>query len=111
MIRAARSHPATPFNLNYADADGQALALRIRELLVSGGWSPLSAPSPAPGFQRRGVIVWAPREKTRVAETLAGALRGELAVQVVERNDGGPVAVTVGVATWSSTRGMVAERS
>ena len=111
VLRAARSHPATPFNLNYADADGQDLALCIRELLVRGGWSPLSPPSPAPGFQRRGVIVWTPPEKTRVAEALAGALRAELAVQVVERNDGGPVAVTVGVATWSTTRGVLLERS
>lgn len=111
LLRAARSHPGTPFNLNYADADGQALALCIRELLVRGGWSPLSAAGPAPGFQRRGVIVWAPREKTRVAEALAAALQDELPVQVVERNDGGPVAVTVGVATWSTTRGLQLERS
>jgi hypothetical protein len=111
VLRAARSHPATPFNLNYADPDGQALALCIRELLVRGGWSALSSPSPAPGFQRRGVIVWAPAEKTRIAEALAAALRPELPVQVVERNDGGPVAVTVGVATWSTTRGVQPDRS
>lgn len=111
VLRAVRSHPGTPFNLSYADADGQALALCIRELLVRGGWSPLSAPSPAPGFQRRGVIVWAPREKTRIAAALAAALQGDLPVQVVERNDGGPVAVTVGVATWSTTRGLQLERS
>jgi hypothetical protein len=111
VLRAARSHPATSFNINYADADGQALALCIRDLLVRGGWSPLSAASPAPGFQRRGVIVWKPAEKARVAEALAAALQGELPVQVVERNDGGPVAVTVGVATWSTTRGVLPERS
>lgn len=111
VLRAARSHPGTPFNLNYADADGQALALCIRELLVRGGWSPLSAASPAPGFQRRGVIVWAPPEKTRIAEALAAALQGDLPVQVALRNDGGPVAVTVGVATWSTARGMQLERS
>jgi len=110
VLRAARAHPGTPFNLSYADADGQALALCIRELLVRGGWSPLSPASPAPGFQRRGVIVWAPREKARVAETLAAALHAELPVQVVERDDGGPVAVTVGVATWSTTRGLVPGR-
>jgi len=110
VLRAARSHPSTPFNLNYADADGQALALCIRELLVRGGWSPLSAAGPAPGFQRRGVIVWTPAEKVRVADALAAALRGELPVHVVERNDGGPVAVTVGVATWSTARGVLLER-
>jgi len=110
VLRAARSHPSTPFNLNYADADGQALALCIRELLVRGGWSPLSAAGPAPGFQRRGVIVWAPPEKARIAEALAAALQGELPVQVVDRNDSGPVAVTVGVATWSTTRGVLRER-
>ena len=107
ILRAARSHPGTQFNLNYADADGQALALCVRDLLVRGGWSPLSPASPAPGFQRRGVIVWAPHEMTRVAEALAAALQGEFATQVVERNDGGPVAVTVGVATWSTTRGVL----
>jgi hypothetical protein len=111
VLRAARSHPSTPFNLNYADADGQALALCIRELLVRGGWSPLSPAGPAPGFQRRGVIVWSPAEMARVAEALAAALRRELPVQVVERNDGGPVAVAVGVATWSTTRGVLLERS
>jgi hypothetical protein len=110
ILSVAQSHPATPFNLNYADADGQALALRIRELLLRGGWSPLSPASPAPGFQRRGVIVWAPREKVRVAEALAGALQPELPVQVVERNDGGPVALTVGVATWSATRAVQPQR-
>jgi len=110
VLRAARAHPGTPCNLSYADADGQALALCIWELLVRGGWSPLSPASPAPGFQRRGVIVWAPREKARVAETLAAALHAELPVQVVERADGGPVAVTVGVATWSTTRGLVPGR-
>ena len=71
MLRATRSHPATAFNLNYADPDGQALALCIGELLVRGGWSPLSPAGPAPGFQRRGVIVWAPADKARVAEALA----------------------------------------
>lgn len=110
VLRAARSHPATSFNLNYADADGQAVALCLRDLLVRGGWSPLSAVSPAPGFERRGVIVWTPADKMRVAETLAAALRGLFAVQVVERNDGGPVAVTVGVATWLTARGLLPER-
>jgi hypothetical protein len=107
VFRAARSHPATPFNLNYADPDGQALALCLRDLLVGAGWSPLSAIGPAPGFERRGLIVWTPSEKKRVAEALAAALRQAFAVQVVERNDGGPVAVTVGVATWSTARGVV----
>ena len=107
VLRAARSHPATPFNLNYADADGQALALCLRELLVRAGWSPLSPAGPAPGFERRGVIVWMPPEQVRVATALAAALRGPFAVQVVERSDGGPVAVTVGVATWSTTRGVM----
>lgn len=111
VLRAARSHPATAFDLTYADADGQALALTIRELLVRGGWSPLSPAGPAPGFQRRGVIVWAPAANTRVAEALAAALQDHLPVQVVERNDDGPVAVTVGVATWSTTRGLVLDGS
>jgi hypothetical protein len=111
VLRVARSHPATPFNLNYADADGRALALCIGDVLVRGGWSPLSPTGPAPGFQRRGVIVWTPAEKARVAEALAAALQGELPVKVVERNDGGPVAVTVGVATWSTTRGVLLEPS
>jgi len=106
VLRAVRSHPGTQFNLNYADPDGEALAMCIRELLVRGGWSPLSQASPAPGFQRRGVIVWAPTEKTRIAVALAAAMQGELAAQVVERNDGGPVAVTVGLATWSTARGV-----
>ncbi len=110
VLRAARSHPATPFNLNYADADGQAFAHCLRELLVRAGWSPLSAASPAPGFQRRGVIVWAPADQARVAEAITATLRGPLAVQVVEPNDGGPVALTVGVATWSTSRGVLPER-
>jgi hypothetical protein len=107
VLRAARSHPKTEFNLNYADADGQAVALCLRDLLVRAGWSQLSAASPAPGFARRGVIVWAPAEKMRVADALAAALRELFAVEVVERNDGGPVALTVGAATWSTARGLL----
>jgi hypothetical protein len=110
VLRAARSHPATQFNLNYADADGQAVALCLRDVLLQAGWSQLSDASPAPGFARRGVIVWAPADKVRVADALAAALRGLFAVEVVERNDGGPVAVTVGVATWSTARGLLLER-
>ena len=110
VLRAARTHPATPFNLNYADPDGQAVALCIRDLLVRAGWSQLSDAGPAPGFERRGVIVWAPADKMRVADALAAALRGLFLVSVVERNDGGPVAVTVGVATWSTARGVLSAR-
>jgi hypothetical protein len=110
VLRAARSHPATPFNLNYADADGRAVALCLRDLLLRAGWSQLSDASPAPGFARRGVIVWSPADKMRIADALATALRGLFAVSVVERNDGGPVAVTVGVATWSTTRGLLPAR-
>jgi hypothetical protein len=109
VLRAARSHPATPFNLNYADPDGLAVAMCLRDLLVRAGWSQLSDAGPAPGFARRGVIVWAPADKVRIADALAAALRGLFAVQVVERNDGGPVAVTVGVATWSTSRGLLPE--
>jgi hypothetical protein len=110
VLRAARSHPATSFNLNYADPDGQAVALCLRDLLLRAGWSQLSDAGPAPGFARRGVIVWAPADKMRIAEALAPALRGLFAVSVVERNDGGPVAVTVGVATWSTARGLLSAR-
>jgi hypothetical protein len=109
VLRAARSHPATQFNLNYADPDGQAVAMCLGDLLVRAGWSQLSDASPAPGFARRGVIVWAPADKARVADALAAALRGLFAVQVVERNDDGPVAVSVGVATWSTSRGLLRE--
>jgi hypothetical protein len=110
VLRAARAHPATAFNLNYADSDGQAVALCIRDLLVRAGWSQLSDASPAPGFERRGVIVWAPADKMRIADALAAALRGLFPVSVVERHDGGPVAVTVGIATWSTARGLLSAR-
>jgi hypothetical protein len=78
----------------------------LRDLLVRAGWSLLSAASPAPGFARRGVIVWTPAAQRQIADALAAALREAFAVQVVEREDGGPVAVTVGVATWSTARGL-----
>ena len=107
ILAVARRFPATPFNLNYADPDGQALAMCLRELLVRGGWSQLSAASPAPGFSRRGVIVWTPPAERHIADALGAALRELFAVQVVERDDGGPVALTVGIATWSTTRGLL----
>ena len=107
--RVARGHPATAFNVNYADADGQDLALALRDVLLGAGWSQLSAASPAPGFNRRGIIVWVPPERRRVADELARAIGPAFAVQVVERTDGGPVALTVGVATWADARGARAE--
>jgi hypothetical protein len=107
VLRAAGSYPATRFNLNYADPDGQAVALCLGDLLLRAGWSLQSPAGPAPGFARRGVIVWTPADKLRIAEALAAALRGLFAVQVVERNDGGPIALTVGVATWSTSRGLL----
>jgi hypothetical protein len=110
LLRAARSYPATQFNLNYADPDGRPIALGLQDVLLRAGWSLLSAAGPAPGFARRGVIVWAPAEKMRVAAALGAALRDLFAVEVVERNDGGPVAVTVGVATWSTSRGLLVGR-
>ena len=108
VIRAARAYPGTPFNLNYADADGRALAFCLGELLAQAGWSQLSAASPAPGFARRGVILWAPPGAGMViAEALAVPLRTLFVVEIVERHDGGPVAVTVGQASWATTRGLL----
>ena len=107
ILDIARRYPATPFNVNYADPDGQALAFCLRDLLVRAGWSQLSAASPAPGFARRGVIVWTPLAKRQLADTLASALRELFAVQIVERDDGGPVALTVGIASWSTSRGLL----
>src|SRR5438105_575270 len=106
VLRAARDRPGTPFNVNHADADGRDLALALCELLLRAGWSQLSAVGPAPGFARRGVIVWSPPAETRLATALALALRQALATEVVERSDGGPIALTVGVATWASARGL-----
>lgn len=105
--RAARPYPGTPFNLNYADADGKDVALCLGDLLRAAGWSQLSAPSPAPGFPRRGVILWASPHAMAVAAALAIPLREIFMVEVVERHDGGPVAVTVGRATWAAARGLV----
>ena len=99
LLRAARAYPATPFNLNYAEPDGQALASCLFDLLVRADWAPLSPINPAAGFARRGVILWAPPARRGIADALAAALDGVFAVQVVERDDGGPVALTVGVAT------------
>jgi hypothetical protein len=107
ILGVVRRYPATPFNLNYADPDGQPLAFCLRELLVQGGWSQLSAASPAPGFSRRGVIVWTPPAQREIADALGAALGELFAVTVVERDDGGPVALTVGVATWSTSRGLL----
>ncbi len=102
--QAAGRHPATAFNLNYADADGHDLAMAFRDVLVGAGWSQLSAASPAPGFARRGIIVWSPPDRRALADDIAAALRG-FPVQVVERTDGGPIAITVGSATWAAVRG------
>ena len=107
LDRAARAYPGTPFNLNYADADGKDMALCLGDLLRAAGWSQLSAPSPAPGFPRRGVILWASPHAMAIATALAIPLREIFMVHVVERHDGGPVAVTVGQATWAMARGLV----
>ena len=107
VYAVAQRFSATPFNINYADSDGEALAGCIRELLLRAGWIQLSAASPAPGFNRRGVILWAPPAMVGTAEALAVPLGEVFAVQVVERSDGGPVAVTVGLATWSTVRGVM----
>jgi hypothetical protein len=98
--------PGTPFNLNFADADGQPLAECMLDLLLRAGWSQLSRASPAPGFSRRGIILWAQAVHFPIADTLAAPLRELFTVQIVERQDGGPVALTVGVATWATTRGV-----
>jgi len=110
VARVAREHPATAFNVNYADADGRDLALALRDTLVAAGWSQLSAAGPAPGFSRKGLIVWAPAEGRGIADDIADALTAAFAVQVIERTDGGPVALTVGVATWATARGVRPER-
>ena len=105
-MRAARARPGTPFNLNHADPDGRDLAVRLRELLLGAGWSQLSAVSPAPGFVRQGLIVWTPPGDMAFAETIAAALRDCFPVEVIARTDGGPVALTVGRATWAAARGV-----
>ncbi|MDQ6857549.1 MAG: hypothetical protein M3Z65_00975 [Chloroflexota bacterium] len=107
LDRAARPYPGTPFNLNYADDDGKDVALCLGDLLRAAGWSQLSAPSPAPGFLRRGVILWASPHAMAITAALAIPLREIFMVEVVERHDGGPVAVTVGQATWAMARGLV----
>ncbi len=104
---AASRYRGTAFNLNYAETDGQRLALCLLDILVRSGWSQLSPVSPAPGFARKGLIVWAPAESIHIGEALAAALQELSVVQLVERHDGGPVAVTVGLATWTHTRGLV----
>ena len=106
VLRAASARPGTPFNVNHADADGRDLAVGLRDLLVRAGWSQLSAVSPAPGFPRRGLILWAPPGEIALVEMLAAALRERFPVEVIERTDGGPVALTVGLATWASARGL-----
>ncbi|MDQ2943075.1 MAG: hypothetical protein M3R21_05320 [Candidatus Dormibacteraeota bacterium] len=105
IMTAVSRYPATPFNLNYADADGQPLALCLLDILLRSGWSQLSPVSQAPGFARHGLVVWAPKMSMNIAEAFAASLRDLSPVQVVERHDGGPVALTVGLATWKATRG------
>ncbi len=105
IMAAASRYPGTPFNLNYADPDGRPLALHLLDVLLHSGWSQLSPLSPAPGFTRRGLIIWAPMASMHIAETLGASLQDLSDVQLVERQDGGPVALTVGLATWKATRG------
>ncbi|MEA2661765.1 MAG: hypothetical protein QOH08_1337 [Chloroflexota bacterium] len=107
ILSVASRYAATPFNVNFADPDGQPLASCLRDILLRAGWSQLSAMSPAPGFPRRGVILWAPPTKIHLVNALAAPLRELFAVQIVERDDGGPVALTVGLATWATSRGLL----
>lgn len=107
IVSVAQRFPATTFTVDYADADGRPIALCLRGLLLRAGWHQLSDVGPAPGFSRRGLVLWTPSATLALVTALAEALGELFAVQVVERHDGGPVAVTVGLATWSSARGVV----
>lgn len=106
LAAAARAHPGVAFNLNFADPDGAPLARCLRDVLLRAGWSQLSEISPAPGFDRRGIVIWAPPGRIAVADDLAAALRRTFPVQIIERHDGGPVALTVGLASWEKARGI-----
>jgi hypothetical protein len=106
IVGVAQQFPGTTFTLDYADADGRPIALCLHALLLRAGWHQLSDVGPAPGFSRRGLILWTPSATLALVTALAEALGELFAVQVVERHDGGPVAVTVGLATWSSARGV-----
>ncbi len=109
IMAAAGRYPGTSFNLNYADPDGRSLALHLLDVLLRSGWSQLSPLSPAPGFNRHGLIVWAPEASMHIAEALCASLQELSEVQLVERHDGGPVALTVGLATWMATRGLTSD--
>ncbi|HEY8758659.1 MAG TPA: hypothetical protein VIN74_09185 [Candidatus Limnocylindria bacterium] len=106
IVVVAQQFPGTTFTLDYADADGRPIALCLRALLLRAGWHQLSDVGPAPGFSRRGLILWTPSATLALVTALAQTLGELFAVQVVERHDGGPVAVTVGLATWSTARGV-----
>jgi len=60
IVVVAQQFPGTPFTLDYADADGRPIALCLHALLLRAGWHQLSDVGPAPGFSRRGLILWTP---------------------------------------------------